>query len=170
MLGPIKTPRVTGLRPLTSTTPTPTGWPFDLNASESYATTTYSDLSFWQSTTHNLPFQNLNDTDFRELVEPNPNFNNVLPHNPIDADQLKMKHFKQLSNDTGVFNNDSDPDKFMSSNLDMVDPVCEYYNSDDLYNIMMGTEQFLKILFSNINSIPHKYELLCEEFSEIRRL
>ena len=75
-----------------------------------------------------------------------------------------MKHFKQLSNDTGVFNNDSDPDKFMSSNLDMVDPVCEYYNSNDLHNVMMGTKQFLKIFFSNINSIPHKYDLLCEEF------
>ena len=112
------------------------------------------------SATYIFPFHTLNDSEISNFM-----CSITTPETAgITMSDLVQKCYKQFSLVQDSHMQDSDPDNFMQSQLNMANPQCCYYPSNTLSNILNGySESEFKIMCHNINSVPLKFDEFREE-------
>ena len=102
-----------------------------------------------------FPFSNMSDSELLELLNPSTEVNEK-----SFLEIVKDKIFEQFSFSV----NETDTDSFYQNNLNINNPVCEYYLPDSLKNVLLTEcNSEFKVVFHNINSLPKKLDIFSEE-------
>ena len=79
-------------------------------------------------------------------------------------ESLSRKIFNQFSTNELRYQNDNDPDRFISDNMQIRNPDCTYHFPDEIeVHLSTKSHNHFNVAFHNINSLPSKLE----DFTEV---
>ena len=108
-----------------------------------------------------FPLQTLTDYEFQNLF-----ITDIINNDDLIV-RLSQKIFKQFSNVTDVYQDDTDPDQFMHRNMNIGNPSCNYHYPDEIGKLYKDeTKSLFNILSMNVNSLPKKFEDFTEELEQ----